>query len=240
MNSYLLVLLLLLSGSVTLGAQSAAGGNWDWSVYSGGADSTHYSPLVQINRKNVSQLQVAWTYDAADAFPDSEMECNPIIVNGVLYATTAKLNVIALDAATGKLLWRFEPNRNDPVTAKMRSRGVTYWSDGNKDQRVLFAVRQHLYALDAATGNLIKTFGDGGRIDLRDNLGREPKMWATMTSPGIIYKDVLIVGSALAETLPTPPGDIRAYNVRTGELRWSFHSIPHPGEFGYDTWPKDA
>jgi quinoprotein glucose dehydrogenase len=240
MNSYLLVLLLVLSGGVTLRAQSPAGGNRDWSVYNGGADSTHYSPLAQINRKNVSQLQLAWTYDAADAFPDSEMECNPIIVNGVLYATTAKLNVIALDAATGKLLWRYDPNRNDPVTTKMRSRGVTYWSAGDKDQRVFFVARPYLYALDASTGNPIKTFGDGGRIDLRDNLGRDPKMFATMTSPGIIYKDFLIVGSALAETLPTPPGDIRAYNVRTGELRWSFHTIPHPGEFGYDTWPKDA
>jgi quinoprotein glucose dehydrogenase len=240
MNLYLLVLLLLFSGNVTLRAQSTPERNRDWSVYSGGADGTHYSPLAQINRTNVSQLQVAWTYDAADAFPESEMECNPIIVNGVLYATTPKLNVIALDAATGKLLWRFDPNRNDPVTIKMRSRGVTYWSDGEKDRRVLFAAQQYLYALNAATGNPIKTFGDSGRIDLRDNLEREPKLWATMTSPGIIYKDLLIVGSALAETLPTPPGDIRAYNVRTGELRWSFHTIPHPGEFGYDTWPKDA
>ena len=240
MNPYLLVLLLLLSGNVTLRAQSTPEGNWNWSVYNGGADSTHYSPLAQINRKNVSQLQVAWTYDAADAFPGSEMECNPVIVNGVLYATTAKLNVIAIDAAMGKLLWRFDPNSNDPVIVKMRSRGVTYWSDGEKDQRVFFAAQQYLYALDAATGNPIKTFGDGGRIDLRDNLGREPKMWVTMTSPGTIYKDLLIVGSALAETLPTPPGDVRAYNVRTGELRWSFHTIPHPGEFGYDTWPKDA
>ena len=240
MKPYLLVLLLLLPGGVTLQAQSASGRNRDWTVYNGDAGGTHYSPLAQINRKNVSRLQVAWTYDAGDAFHDSEMECNPIIVNGVLYATTAKLNVIALDAATGKLLWRFDPNRDDPVTTKMRSRGVAYWSDGNKDQRIFTAVRQYVYALDAATGDPIKTFGDGGRIDLRDNLGREPKMWATMTSPGIVYKELLILGSALGETLPTPPGDIRAYDVHTGGLRWSFHTIPHPGEFGYDTWPKDA
>jgi quinoprotein glucose dehydrogenase len=150
MNPYLVVLLLVLSGGVTLRAQSAAGGNWDWSVYNGGADSTHYSPLALINRTNVSQLQVAWTYDAADAFPDSEMECNPIIVNGVLYATTAKLNVIALDAATGKLLWRFDPNRNDS-DHQNGSRGVTYWSD-RPNQRVFFAVRQYLYALGTRTG----------------------------------------------------------------------------------------
>jgi quinoprotein glucose dehydrogenase len=237
---YLLILLLLLSIGVMLQAQSADGRNWDWAVYNGDSGSTHYSPLAQINRENVSRLEVAWTYDAGDAFPNSEMECNPIIVNGVLYATTAKLNAIALDAATGKLLWRFDPNRDDPVSTKMRSRGVAYWADGNKDRRIFMGVRQYLYALDAATGTPIKTFGDGGRIDLRDNLGREPKMSATITSPGIVYKDLLILGSALAETLPTPPGDIRAYDVRTGVLRWSFHTIPHPGEFGYNTWPKDA
>jgi quinoprotein glucose dehydrogenase len=189
-NPYLLILLLLLPGGGTLRAQSATGRDRDWPVYNGDSGETHYSPLAQINRKNVSRLQVAWTYDAGDAFPDSEMECNPIIVNGVLYATTAQLNVIALDAATGKLLWRFDPNREEPVTDKMRSRGVTYWSDGNKDQRIFFAVRQFLFALDAATGDPIKTFGDGGRLDLRDNLGRDPKMWAAMTSPGIIYKNL--------------------------------------------------
>ena len=210
----------------------------EWPVYNGGPEATHYSPLAQINRQNVSRLQVAWTFDSADAFSGSELECNPIIVNGVLYATTPAVNVIALDAGTGKLLWRFDPNRDKKVTTKMRSRGVAYWSDG-KDSRIFVTVRQFLYALDARSGEPVVAFGDAGRIDLRDDL-REPRMWATMTSPGIIYKDLLIVGSSLGETLPTPPGDIRAYDVRTGKLRWSFHTIPHPGELGYDTWPKDA
>jgi quinoprotein glucose dehydrogenase len=220
----------------------------DWRVYSGGADSTHYSGLTQINRSNVKRLQVAWTFDAADASPGSEMECNPIVVNGVLYATTAKANVIALDAASGKLRWRFDPADFEQVRViggKIRSRGVAYWSDGDgnsnsKDQRIFTAARQYLYALDAQTGKPVESFGAAGRIDLRDDLGRKVKDWVTLTSPGIIYKDLLIIGSTVSETLPAALGDIRAYDVRTGKLRWSFHTIPRPGEFGYGTWPKNA
>ena len=172
------------------------------------------------------------------------MECNPIIVAGTLYATTPSANVVALDAATGAPRWRFDPREFYPdqgvqVLGKQRSRGVAYWSEGN-DKRIFAAVRQYIYAIDALSGKPVASFGNSGRIDLRDDLGREPKEWATMTSPGIIYKDLLIIGSSLAETLPTPPGDIRAYDVRSGKLRWSFHTIPHPGELGYDTWPKDA
>jgi len=211
----------------------------EWAVYSGGPESIRYSKLTQINRDNVNRLQVAWTFDSGDSFPASENECNPIVVNGVLYATTPKINVVALDAATGKLLWRFDPNVGMRVVGKMRSRGVTYWSDG-KEKRVFVAVRQYLYSLDAQTGKPVGDFGDAGRIDLRDNLGREPKNWVTMTSPGIVYKELLIVGSSMAETLPDSPGNIRAYDVRSGKLRWSFHTIPHPGQFGSDTWPKDA
>jgi quinoprotein glucose dehydrogenase len=225
----------------------------DWRVYSGGPDSTHYSGLTQINRSNVKQLQVAWTFVASDAAPGSEMECNPIVVSGVLYATTAKANVIALDAASGMLRWRFDPAAFEhvrPIGNKMRSRGVTYWSDdndnnSNKDQRIFSAARQHLYALDAQTGKPIASFGDAGRVDLRDDLprdglGHDNRDWVTMTSPGIVYKDLLIIGSTVSETLPAALGDIRAYDVRTGKLRWSFHTVPRPGEFGYDTWPKDA
>jgi len=211
----------------------------EWSVYSGNPESTHYSPLSQINRDNVKRLQVVWTFDSGDSFQGSENECNPIIVNGVLYATTPKVNVVALNAATGKLLWRFDPNIGLRVIGKMRSRGVTYWSNG-KEQRIFFAVRQYLYSLDAQTGKPDDDFGISGRIDLRDGLGRDPKNWVTMTSPGIVYKDLLILGSSMAEMLPVSPGDIRAYDVRTGKLKWSFHTIPHPGELGYESWPKTA
>jgi quinoprotein glucose dehydrogenase len=229
--------LIVLSG---LGGQ--APGNQhstDWPAYGGGPENTHYSPLAQINRENVSRLRVAWSFDTEDSYPASEMECNPIIVAGVLYATSPKSNVVALNAATGKLLWRFDPNAGQKIVGKMRNRGVAYWADG-KDRRIFAAARTFLYALDADGGRPVATFGSQGRIDLRDDLGRESKSAVTMTSPAIVYKDLVIIGSAMGETLPAAPGDIRAYDAHTGKLRWSFHTIPHPGESGYETWPKDA
>jgi len=211
-----------------------------WTVYNGSPDGIHYSALDQINRHNVAQLQVAWIYDTGDAFPESEMECNPIVVDGVLYATTPKLRLIALDAATGKLRWSFDPRQNQHAFGKSRNRGVTYWAAG-QDRRIFLPAGHWLYAINARTGALIKTFGDGGRVDLRRGLGRPPEeMSISSTSPGIVYKDLLIMGSIVSETLPAAPGDIRAYDARTGKLRWTFHTIPHPGEFGYNTWPKDA
>jgi len=212
----------------------------DWRVYGGGPESIRYSNLDQINRSNVQKLQVAWTFDTGDAFGGSEMQCNPIVVNGVLYATTPKLRVIALDAATGRLRWAFDPNNGTKITHGVRNRGVTYWENG-QDQRILFVARHYLYALNARTGALVPRFGDSGRVDLREGLGRDPReISITASTPGIIYRDLLILGGLMSEDLPCPPGDIRAYDVRTGKLRWSFHTIPHPGEFGYDTWPKDA
>ncbi len=211
----------------------------DWPVYGGSPDSIHYSTLSQINRQNVHTLRAAWTFDTSDAFPQSEMQCNPLIVDGVLYATTPKVNVVALDAATGRLLWRFDPHEGRKVLGTFRNRGVTRWSDG-KDARLFVAVRQFLYALNTADGKPVRSFGDSGRIDLRDNLRPGERQMISLTTPGVIYKDLLIIGSINSEGLPTPPGDIRAFDVRTGRLRWAFHTIPRAGEFGYDTWPKDA
>ncbi len=209
-----------------------------WPSYGGGLDDIRYSSLKQINKKNVKDLQVAWTFDTGDAFPGSEFQCNPLVLDGVLYATTPKVNVVALNAATGKLLWRFDPSGGQKVLFKMRNRGVSYWSDG-QESRIYVAFRQYLYSLDARTGKPDPRFGGNGRVDLRDHL-REPKQMIGLSTPGIVFRDLLIIGSLTAETLPGPPGDIRAYDVRTGKLRWSFHTIPHPGEFGYATWPKDA
>jgi quinoprotein glucose dehydrogenase len=212
----------------------------DWQVYAGNPAGTRYSTLGQINRQNASKLQVAWTFDTGDAFANSEMQCNPIEVDGVLYATTPKLRLIALDAATGKLRWSFDPFTNERVIGKSRNRGVTYWSDG-KDKRIFVVARNYLYAVDATSGQPVTAFGENGRVDLRLGLGREPQgLSISATTPGIIYRDLLILGSILPETLPAAPGDIRAFDVRTGKVRWTFHTIPHPGEFGYDTWPKDA
>jgi quinoprotein glucose dehydrogenase len=212
----------------------------DWKVYGGSPDNIHYSSLRQINRKNVNKLAIAWTYDSGDAFPDSEMECNPIVAHGTLFATTPKLRLIALEAATGKLRWIFDPNQEEKVTSKLRNRGVTYWEEGN-DRRVFIVSRQYLYAIDATSGTPIASFGQSGRVDLREGLGRDPKVQSiSATSPGVVYKDLLILGSIVAEDLPASPGDIRAFDVRTGKIRWTFHTIPHPGEYGYETWPKDA
>ena len=233
-------IVLLLGGAFLSAVLPAADRYRGWTVYNGSPDGIHYSALDQINRHNVAQLQVAWIYDTGDAFPESEMECNPIVVDGVLYATTPKLRLIALDAATGKLRWSFDPRQNQHAFGKSRNRGVTYWAAG-QDRRIFLPAGHWLYAINARTGALIKTFGDGGRVDLRRGLGRPPEeMSISSTSPGIVYKDLLIMGSIVSETLPAAPGDIRAYDARTGKLRWTFHTIPHPGEFGYNTWPKDA
>ncbi|MBV9038715.1 MAG: PQQ-binding-like beta-propeller repeat protein, partial [Acidobacteriaceae bacterium] len=233
---------LTLSTSLLASGKDQAADHKHWAAYGGGPDHIHYTELNQINRKNATNLQVAWTYDASDASEGSEMECNPIVVDETLYATTPKLRLIALDAATGKLKWSFNPNQNGWVMGKARSRGVAYWaSPDRKDRRILFVSHQYLYAVNAANGELIKSFGQNGRIDLRNDLGRDPAQQSvTATSPPVIYKDLLIMGSTVAETLPSSPGDIRAYDARSGKLRWSFHTIPHPGEYGYDTWPRDA
>ena len=212
----------------------------EWPTYGGNAENTHFSALKQINRDNVKQLEVAWTYDTGDVFNGSEMQCNPVIVNGVLYGTSPKMRVFALDAATGKEKWSFDPNAIEKAPGRDRNRGVTYW-DGNGEPRLYFGFRNWLYAVDAKTGQLVKSFGTDGRIDLREGLGRPAKALSVgLTTPGVVYKDLLIVGSLVSETLPAAPGDIRAYDLRTGKLRWTFHTIPHPGEFGYETWPKDA
>ncbi len=231
---------LLLAPHADAQPRHAPSGYRSWRVYGGGPESIRYSNLDQINRRNVDKLEVAWTFDTGDAFAGSEMQCNPIVVNGVLYATTPKLRVIALDAATGKLRWSFDPNDGAKITHSLRNRGITYWEDG-REQRIFVVSRHWLYALDAGTGARVTGFGDAGRVDLREGLGRDPReVSISPTTPGIIYRDLLILGSMMSEDLPAPPGDIRAFDVHSGKQRWSFHTIPHPGEFGYDTWPKDA
>src|SRR3984957_12791029 len=206
----------------------------NWPPYGGGPTQTRYSNLTQINKSNVQKLQIAWTYDTSDGPGDPQTQ--PIMVDGVLFGLTPRHKVIALDAATGKLLWQFDSG----IVGRGANRSVVYWSSGD-DRRIFAAVQSFIYALDARTGKVISNFGKDGRIDLRENLGRDPaKQSIVETSPGIIYKDLLIVGDRTPEALPAPPGDIRAYDVRTGTLRWTFHTIPHPGEPGYETWPKDG
>ena len=222
------------SGSRDEAREFGGGSQLDWSVYGGQPQNDHYSPLAEINRDNVASLAVAWTFDTHEI---GGLETSPLVVGGVLYGISPSQKIFALDAATGKLLWNFDSG----IAGTQPNRGLAYWSNG-EEKRIVAGVMNFVYVLDASTGRLIPNFGDGGRIDLRGNLGRGPAQAQSvyLTSPGVIYKDLLIVGGRNPETLPAPPGDIRAYDVRTGKLDWSFHTIPHPGEFGYKTWPKDA
>lgn len=213
---------------------SAAQRDATWPL-NGGVDNIRYSPLTQINRRNVRTLQVAWTYDSQDAFRGSEMQSNPVIVDGVLYATTPTLKVIALDAANGREIWKFDPS-NGAVGARFRHRGVTV-----HDDRVFVSYRSFLYALDRKTGRPIPSFGSDGRIDLREGLDQPAAgLSVSASTPGSVFEDMLILGTSVPETLPGSPGHIRAIDVHTGKVRWIFHTIPKPGEFGYDTWPADA
>src|SRR6478735_3109518 len=213
----------------------------DWPSYGGGPTQTRYSPLTQINAENVASLKVAWTYDTGDAFKGSEMQCQPVVAHGVMYAASPKLRVFALDAASGALKWSFDPFAGEATPSRTRLRGLMFWERGD-DRRIYFAARQWLYALDATTGRPIPSFGQQGRIDLREGFeGRDPRAISVgMNTPGVFYGDLLILGSLVPEGLPSAPGDIRAFNVFTGKQVWVFHTIPHPGELGYDTWPKDA
>ncbi|WP_217452293.1 PQQ-binding-like beta-propeller repeat protein [Mucilaginibacter humi] len=214
--------------------------NTGWEVYGGSKKSIRYSSLKQINTTNVKQLQVAWIYHTEDADVKglSQIQCNPIIVNGILYGTTPRLSLIALNAATGEQKWIFKPETylgKEVALGLNNSRGVTYWQSG-KDKRVLYGAGSNVYELNAETGELIKEFGKNGAINLHDDLELTNKStYIAATSPGIIYKDLYIVGGRVNESANAAPGSIRAFDVRTGKLRWIFHTIPHPGEFGYNT-----
>ena len=211
--------------------------NVDWPVFGGTSDNTHYSTLSQITPANVAQLQVAWTYATHDEFKGSEMQTNPVVIDGVLYGTSPKLRVFALDATSGKELWSFDPNFGKPAPSRFRHRGLVVTSD-----RVIVTYRNKLYALDRKTGQPLLSFGDSsGFADMRNAYDRPPeRITVSASTPGVVYQDLYIIGSTVAEALPSSPGDIRAYDVNTGALRWVFHTIPRPGEFGYETWSPDA
>lgn len=216
----------------------------DWAAHGGDPGHTQFSPLDEITPANVSQLQVAWSYRTGDARPDgrSQIQCNPIIVKGVLYATSPQLKVFALDAATGQQKWSFDPFKSGSADHSLGvNRGVVYWESGD-DQRILVGAGQRIYALDAKTGVPIEAFGQRGSVSLKEGLGdRAQNLYVLSNTPGAIYRDLLIVGTRVSEGPGTSaPGYIRAFDVRTGKLRWVFHTIPHPGEFGHDTWPADA
>jgi quinoprotein glucose dehydrogenase len=221
-----------------------AGAQEDWRTHGGDPGHRQWSPLDQIDRTNVARLQVAWTYRGGDADPAnrSQIQCQPIVVKGALYGTTAALKVFALDAATGRERWLFDPFARGEARSPLGvNRGLTYWEEG-EDRRILVTAGQKLYALEAGSGRPVATFGNQGAVSLLEGLDRDVAgLYVLSNTPGALYQDLLILGTRVSEGPgASAPGHIRAYDVRTGKVRWIFHTIPHPGEGGYDTWPRDA
>jgi glucose dehydrogenase len=222
------VMMLALAGATGLTVSSSD--QREWRDYAGGPDSSRFVAAKQITKANVHQLQVAWTY------PAGQTDFNPLVVRNVVYGRGANDSFVALDAATGKALWTHEGVKG------FNTRGVNYWeSKDGKDRRLIFSSNNFLQELDAQTGQLITTFGVNGRVDLRAGLDRDPSTIDQQSrTPGRVFENLIILGSATNQEYASAPGDIRAFDVRTGALVWTFHTVPRPGEFGYDTWPPDA
>jgi quinoprotein glucose dehydrogenase len=222
----------------------------EWRHYGGDPGAMRYSPLDQINRSNVSKLRPAWVHKVGDTLerPATTIECTPIVIDGILYLTTAQVKTRALKAATGEVLWEFDPFAGTSARrSRGVSRGVTYWQDGDgpqrsKDKRIFTAAMDMLYCLNAETGKLIEGFADHGVLDLKQGLDQDmSELSFSHTTPPAIYRDVLILGGGGGEgPQPAAPGHIRGYDVRTGKRLWIFHTIPRPGELGHDTWEGDS
>ena len=211
-----------------------------WSNYKGTKDSNSYSSLSQINRDNVKDLQLAWTFNATDSTGQEKgrIEHNPIIVGRRMYLLSPKLKLFAIDAATAEEIWMFDPFEGTHGAGL--SRGIAYWEAG-EEARIFFSVGKDLFSIDAKTGQPDSDFGEGGKVNLNYGLGRDPaSLSVSASSPGMVYQNLLIMGSTTGEGYDAAPGHIRAYDVQSGDIAWTFHTIPQPGEFGYDTWPEDA
>ncbi len=244
MKARLLVAVLLY---VLAGCTQRRGPSADYPVYGGNKAGNRFSVLKQVDLSNIKALRPAWTYNSADTGSteghggEHMIQCQPIVVDGILYGVSPTLKLFAINAATGQQLWKFDPFKYAAPRFN-QCRGVTYWTDGN-NRRLFFAAGINLYCVDATTGVLVPTFGKNGRVSLYTALDiNHPvaDLYVTATSPAIIYHNTLIIGSAVSESGNAAPGYIRAFDVLTGKLNWVFHSIPQPGEPGYDTWPKDA
>lgn len=234
---YVLVALLVLPGCMEKGTSSDYS---RWEARGGSNESIRYSSLTQIDTSNVDQLQTAWTYETgdADSARNSQIQANAIVINDTLYGTSPALKVFALNAATGEELWVFDPfiDTTEVNPSMNVNRGVTYWRSGG-DRRILFTAGSDLFALDVDTGKPVETFGNSGKTSLKEGLnGRSEDLYVAATSPGVVYEDLIVIGSRVSEADDAASGNIRAYDVRTGELKWTFRTIPHPGEEGYETW----
>jgi quinoprotein glucose dehydrogenase len=218
-------------------ASAGAQDHTTWSDYAGSADSAQYSALKQIDRSTVKGLKVAWTYPIGDG---KKYDFNPLVADGVMYVLAKNNSIVALDAATGKELWTWTDTEEVTI---ITHRGINYWqSKDGKERRLLFAANHSLRSLDARTGKVAAGFGVNGRVNLKEGLDRDSRALKLVqsTTPGRVFEDLLILGSATNEGYGSAPGDIRAFDVRTGKVVWTFHTIPRPGEFGYDTWPDGA
>jgi quinoprotein glucose dehydrogenase len=207
-----------------------------WIDYGGGPDNSHFLDLTQITKANVGQLDVAWAYPSNDTI---SYVWNPLIIGNVMYVLARNNSLVALDATSGKEIWVHE------ALLGIAPRGINYWeSKDHKDRRLIFQKNGFLEEIDAQTGKSILSFGMQGLVDLHQGLRRYPTNGPLgriqSNNPGKVFDDLLILGSAVGEGFLSPPGDLRAFNVITGDLVWQFHTIPHPGEYGYDTWKKDA
>jgi quinoprotein glucose dehydrogenase len=214
-----------------------------WPAYGGSKDRIHYSGLRQIDTANVGGLRQVWAYHCGDVDSNSQIQCNPIVIGHTLYGVSPQLKLFALDAASGRLKWSFDPAKLATVGnwTINNCRGVAYYRGSETDQRLFYSAVSFLYCIDALTGKPVDSFGDHGRIDLHQDLGRDvSELYVAGTSPGVVYKDLLIIGDRVAEEADAAPGHIRAYDVHTGRLRWIFHTIPYPGEAGYETWMDTA
>jgi quinoprotein glucose dehydrogenase len=237
----LIVMVLALAVACSGDSKEEIGAYDNWAVSLGDKFSSQYSHLAQINRENIDQLALAWVFRSGDLSDsrNTQIQCNPIIINGVLYASTPTMKAVALDAGTGDLLWEFDPKTEFAVPITM-NRGLTFFEDGSGG-RIFFSAGPYLFALHASSGGLVEEFGDGGKVSLKKGLGEWAKnLYVISTSPGVIYQDKIIVGTRVSENDDAAPGYIRAFNAITGNLDWVFHTIPRPGEYGYETWPADA
>lgn len=232
-TTFLLIYLLIQSCQPP--EQTALDRPGDWPAFQGGPERDQYSRLDQINTNNVQNLMKAWEYHTGDS---GQMQCNPVIIDGILYGMTARVEPFALRADTGEEIWRVEPegDRNFLST----SRGLVYWEEGN-DKRILYTHESWLIARNAETGRLIPSFGDSGRVSLKKGLGPTAQdKFVISNTPGTVFEDLIIMPLRVSEGPDAAPGDIQAFNIRTGEVAWVFHTIPHPGEEGYETWPPDV
>lgn len=226
------VTLLLAGLGVGTGAAKPLLETVDWPVYGGSKAGERFSQLTQITPANVARLVEAWRVETGPG----GLQTSPIMIGRVLYVCAPDQSVLALDAATGKQIWRFSSG----TVGFQPVRGLTYWQEGN-ERRLFTSSSTFLYALDPSTGKPIASFGTNGRVDLREGLGRDPQTLAVfLTTPGIVFRDLIITGFRTGEGAPAAPGDIRAFDVRTGKLRWSFKTIPGDGEPGSENWPKGA